>query len=126
MKSKLIIAGARNLPVQIPFIEDAVNTLLEPILGDEWDFGDLQIVSGGAKGADASGEAFAKLHGCGLKMFPADWDKYGKGAGHMRNKQMANYADAALIFMNKEPSPGSSNMLAWMAVLGKPFMVVTP
>ena len=45
-----------------------------------------------------------------LRGFPADWDGLGKGAGHIRNKQMAEYAtDLLLIWDGK--SRGSKNML---------------
>ena len=52
------------------------------------------IVSGGAKGADALAERYAKEHKYTLKIFPADWDKYGKRAGYIRNKEMHKYIAA--------------------------------
>lgn len=33
-----------------------------------------------------------------LTKFPADWNKYGKTAGYLRNMQMAEYADALIAF----------------------------
>lgn len=48
----------------------------------------IVIVSGGAKGADSLAERYAKERGLELKVFPADWDKYGKSAGYRRNEQM--------------------------------------
>lgn len=53
-----------------------------------------EVVSGGAKGADAAGEAWAATHGIPVKRFPADWDRHGLAAGPLRNKQMAAYASA--------------------------------
>ena len=50
---------------------------------------DIEIISGGAKGADAVGEKYAAEFGYPVKKFPADWDKFGKKAGYLRNKQMA-------------------------------------
>ncbi len=41
--------------------------------------------------------------------FPADWDKHGKAAGPIRNKQMAEYADALLLIWDGN-SRGSMNM----------------
>jgi hypothetical protein len=51
----------------------------------------VQIVSGGAKGADALAEQYAAYRGCELKVFPADWEKFGKTAGFKRNRQMHEY-----------------------------------
>jgi hypothetical protein len=59
----------------------------------------VEIVSGGARGADAIGEAWAKSKGCKLTVFPAEWATYGKSAGYKRNVQMAEYAkqDAGML-----------------------------
>lgn len=48
----------------------------------------LEIISGMADGADAFGARFARHFNLKLHEFPADWSRYGKGAGHMRNQQM--------------------------------------
>lgn len=49
------------------------------------------IVSGGAKGADSLAERYAKEHGLTFVIFRAEWDKYGKSAGYIRNKKMHEY-----------------------------------
>ena len=49
------------------------------------------IVSGGAKGADALAERYAKDKGYPLKVFPANWDELGKRAGYVRNDEMHAY-----------------------------------
>lgn len=51
----------------------------------------VEIVSGHAQGTDTLGELYAKNHGLPIKVFPADWTKYGKSAGPIRNKQMVDY-----------------------------------
>lgn len=53
---------------------------------------DVEIISGTARGADQLGEQFANKYGLKLTKFPADWDKYGKSAGYIRNEEMAKYA----------------------------------
>jgi hypothetical protein len=45
-----------------------------------------------------------------IKKFPANWDLYGKAAGHLRNKEMALYADGLIAFMINN-SKGTSNMI---------------
>ncbi len=84
-----------------------------------------EVVSGRARGADDAGEAWAAVNGIPVKPFPANWDKYGKGAGPIRNRQMAKYADMAIVFW-KNQSSGSANMIANMAALDKPVRVVLP
>lgn len=70
-----------------------------------------EVVSGTARGADSYGEEWAKANNIPIKRFPADWDGLGRGAGHIRNAQMADYADALLLVW-QGTSPGSKNMLA--------------
>ena len=52
---------------------------------------EITIVCGGCRGADALAERYAKERGCECKVFPAEWDKYGKKAGYIRNEQMHKY-----------------------------------
>lgn len=54
-------------------------------------FGIDEIVSGGASGVDTLAEEYANLYQIPFKLFPADWEKYGKAAGPIRNQQMAEY-----------------------------------
>ena len=100
----------------------------------------IEIVSGTAEGADKLGERFAISHNLGLKSFPAPWHetdgkpedqigtrkdgkKYWKIAGHIRNRQMAEYANAAIIFHDGR-SRGTANMITQMELLKKPFKVI--
>jgi hypothetical protein len=85
-----------------------------------------EIVSGGAKGVDASAEWFAEVGKRPFKLFPADWDKHGKSAGPLRNREMAQYGDALLLIWDGK-SPGSANMKAAMHRLKKPvYEIVMP
>ena len=71
---------------------------------------DIEIVSGGARGSDAMGEQYAREHGYSLKVFPAEWKKWGRAAGPIRNGQMADYADALIAFWDGK-SAGTRDMI---------------
>ena len=47
---------------------------------------------------DLGGEKWAESRGIPVKRFPADWKRYGRGAGPKRNRAMAEYADAVALF----------------------------
>ena len=83
---KTIIAGGRDY-------------LLTP---DDWfylyNLEITEVVSGGATGADEGGEEYANQHRIPVVRFPADWEKHGRAAGPIRNQQMADYADAVVLF----------------------------
>lgn len=75
---------------------------------------DVEIISGTAEGADKLGERFAAEYGLPLKRFPANWDKFGKAAGPIRNAQMAQYAaeeEGILVAFWDGQSKGTKSMI---------------
>ena len=61
---------------------------------------EIEIVNGGASGADAMSSEWAKLRGRPFKEYPADWQTHGRRAGPIRNQQMlsAESPDAVIAF----------------------------
>lgn len=119
---KLIIAGSRSL--------DLTRSLLDALTDwfGLWELG--EVVSGGAQGVDRAGEAWAETGGIPVRRFPADWYRYhpadsrkGNPAGHIRNAEMAVYADALLLIWDGE-SDGSAGMRREMLRRGKPVYEV--
>ena len=82
-----------------------------------------EVVSGTAEGADLAGESWAMDRGVKIKRFKPDWFNLGKRAGYERNKQMAEYSDEAIVFIENN-SKGSEMMVREMKKLGKPVKVV--
>jgi hypothetical protein len=85
---RIIIAGSRDFN-DYALLEKA---LREYITSRKINPDEIEIVSGHARGADSLGELFAKNNKLQLAKFPAQWDKYGKSAGYIRNREMADYA----------------------------------
>ncbi|MBQ6825597.1 MAG: DUF2493 domain-containing protein [Clostridia bacterium] len=83
---------------------------------------EIIIVSGAARGADAIGERYAKENGFRIEKYPADWEKYGKSAGPIRNKQMAEISDYVICFWN-EKSKGTKSMIDYAKKLNKPVKI---
>lgn len=54
--------------------------------------GITEIISGGAAGADAMAERYAQENGIKMQVINADWKKYGKAAGPMRNTEIVEAA----------------------------------
>jgi hypothetical protein len=106
---KVIIAGSRAF-VDYSLVREKCDYYLQNKDG-------ITIISGGARGADALGERYAKENDHALEIFPADWDALGRAAGHIRNKQMAKNADALILFWNGT-SPGSKSMLRYAQQYG--------
>lgn len=83
---RVIIAGSRDF--YNPGIFNNIMTLYLSDIPDN----KLEIISGGCRGADRMGEQYAKDWNLKCKVFPANWKKYGKSAGPIRNEKMVKYA----------------------------------
>lgn len=83
----------------------------------------MQIVSGGAKGADELGERYAKERRFIVKRFEANWDRDGNAAGPIRNKAMAEYAEALIAFWDGK-SKGTKNMIEQATTLGLKVRII--
>lgn len=107
----LVVAGSRTVEPDPRWL-DAV---IETCVADWWPQAeDVTIVSGCAPGVDTAGELAAQRIGYAVRRFPADWKRYGRAAGPFRNAEMARAADGALVVVDGEPTPGSSNMVTRM------------
>jgi SLOG family YspA-like protein len=60
-------------------------------------YGITSIVEGGAKGADAIARAWGGTNGISVLTFEANWSKYGRKAGPIRNQQMLDEAHPELV-----------------------------
>ncbi len=100
---KVIIAGGRDFK-DYDLLKTKLNKILSNINTP------IVIVSGKARGADSLGERYAKEMGYEIAEFPANWDKYGKRAGYIRNEEMAKYAEACVCFWDGK-SKGTKHMI---------------
>lgn len=101
---KILVCGSRDIKDQ-EFVFNKLDFLLS-----KKDLSSIIIIHGDQKSFDKSLEIFygvdyfAKLWAVLREVkqipFPADWDKHGKSAGPIRNKQMANEnPDACVAFL---------------------------
>lgn len=111
---KVVIAGSRSI-TDYPLVRYAIET--GPLKGRI-----TEVVCGMASGVDTLGARWAWWHGVPIKEFPAEW-AMGREAGFRRNRQMADYADAAIIVWDGR-SRGSGNMIDMMNEAGKPYYLV--
>jgi hypothetical protein len=97
---KVIIAGSRTI-TDFALVENAIK---------ESGFEITEVVSGGCAGPDQLGERWAAINNIPVKVFPADWETYGKAAGPMRNERMAAYGEALIVCWDGK-SKGTANMV---------------
>ena len=68
------------------------------------------IICGEAKGADTLGRKYAEENNITVASFPANWKEFGKQAGYLRNEEMADNADACIVFWDGK-SAGTKHMI---------------
>lgn len=104
---KVIVAGSRTFN-DYPLMKRKLDNILQNKSQEH----NIEIVSGGAAGADCWGEHYAAQNGYSKKVFLADWDTYGLSAGPRRNEEMAKYAvGGGCVCFWDEVSRGTRNMI---------------
>jgi hypothetical protein len=106
---RVVVYGGRD------FTNEAVVKLLLDQLHEEYGF--TLVIDGAAKGADSLAHAWAISRNIATLRFPAEWNKYGRGAGPIRNRQMIveGKPDVAVAFPG---GAGTSNMTKQLAEFG--------
>lgn len=95
---KLVITGGRNhrLSAENMAQLDAIENITE-------------LVSGHASGVDQDAEQWANKKNIPIKTFLPNWKRYGRAAGPIRNREMAEYGDILAAFPG---GSGTKNMIA--------------
>lgn len=99
---KLIIAGGRDF--------NDYNLLCDEVSKFIADEKDVTIISGLARGADSLGCQYAQENQLPIRAFAAEWGKFGRGAGIIRNKLMAKEATHLIAFWDYK-SKGTMHMI---------------
>ena len=105
---KIAIIGSRN--VTVADIDKYISG------GDE-------IVSGGAVGVDSCAVEYAKENGIKLTVFLPKYERYGRAAPIVRNKEIVDYADKIIAFWNGS-SKGTLSVIKYAEKVGKPCEII--
>ena len=85
----------------------------------------IEVISGGARGADALAERYAHERGLPIRVFPADWDTHGKSAGFLRNREIMAAADEVVAFWDGRSS-GTQHAIELARTSGKVVYIHGP
>lgn len=107
------IVGSRDWPYA-DLVRNAVKSLHK----------DDVVVSGGARGVDTIAENTAKRLGLETLIFEAEWDRWGKSAGYIRNKDIVKAADRIIAFQ-LDGSRGTQHTIDLARKAGKPVKLTT-
>lgn len=112
---KLLVAGSRGVD-DVEFIESMLD-------GFRKEYPLECIVSGLAKGPDTIAKNWADKNGIPVMEFPAEWDRFGKAAGPIRNSEMLKVSDCLLAFWDGKSS-GTKDMIKKTQDAKKPMRVI--
>ena len=115
---KILVCGSRNWSDSV-----AIYAILR-IVAQAYD--GITVIHGDARGADRIAAKAAKRLGLQIKAFPADWDRYGKSAGPIRNQAMLEAKPKwVFAFTTRFPlTPGTRDMVTRAEAAGIKTTVV--
>lgn len=117
---KLMVCGGRDFSNK----ELCFSSIQKFIEEENLDYSQIIILEGECPtGADSFAKEFANLHNILLEKYPADWKKYGKAAGPIRNKEMVTNCDYCLAFWNYE-SKGTKSSIDYCKKLNKKVRII--
>ena len=108
---KIGIVGSRRRDGQDDFlaVAKALQSILESCVspGEE-----VILVSGGCpKGGDRFAELLAEQLGYKIIIHPADWKRYGRGAGFVRNTDIAEDSDCLIACVAEDRKGGTEDTI---------------
>lgn len=117
---RILVTGARDWEDK-----DAIFRVLKEY---RTGYGHIVIIHGASPGADTLADEVAGKLGYEVESYPADWVRYGKRAGYIRNRRMLRESlpDLVIAFHNnlEGKSKGTKDMVAIAKKAGVPVMGV--
>lgn len=114
MGKRVAIVGSREFP-NLDQVREYVRTLPP----------DTIVISGGARGVDRTVEYEARRIGLEVEIWPANWNRYGKRAGFLRNQDIVNSADELIAFWDGQ-SRGTLHSVELARERGIPVRIYGP
>lgn len=118
MTERVLICGSRNFSDKW-----AISVIVSQLPSD------AVIIQGGAPGADSIAAEVAIEYGLVLETYKADWKRYEKRAGYIRNQQMLDEGKPTVLFafvtkgISLKESKGTAMMVRIAKKAGIPIFV---
>lgn len=100
---KILVCGSRDWTD-----EHAIDAKLSALTGGHEE---ITVIHGAAPGADRIADKVARRYGSTVKRFPADWARYGKRAGYLRNIEMLDEEPDLVLAFQRAGSRGTQHTI---------------
>lgn len=117
MEKRVVIAGCRNY-----FDYAQAKKYIDLCLKNIRKQFTIIIISGGCRGADMIGLRYATENNMTFEVYNADWIHFGKAAGPLRNRHMAEVCDYVICFWDGK-SKGTFSMIQEAKKLNNPLHI---
>jgi len=117
VKKRIVIAGCRDYTDY----DEAKKFLETSVINQENETAWI-LLTGKCRGADRLGERFARENGWEIEEYPAAWEKYGRAAGPIRNREMIDACDVVVCFWDGK-SKGTASLIAYARKAQKPLNI---
>lgn len=122
---KILVVGSRTFNQYELMVRTLDKVILESTgIARDGNNNHIEIISGGAHGADKMSEVYAKQINCKMTIFPADWRKHGRSAGFTRNKEMVEYGPDLCVAFRVSGSLGTSHTIKLCREKGIPTKII--
>jgi len=112
---RILLSGSRAFTNSKVFMDAMIDVIAELQYKHETPLYNIELIHGGAKGTDLMGDMFARGYKIKTKVFPANWEEFGKSAGMKRNLEMLFYGIvdplSFLVAFNMNNSKGTTAMM---------------
>jgi len=110
--TRIAIVGSRSY-ADLAGVVDYVNALPN----------DAEVISGGARGVDSTAERAAISRGLKVTSIRAEWEKFGKAAGFIRNSTIVDSCDRVVAFWDGK-SRGTLDTITKAKIASKPVEII--
>jgi len=117
LEKRVVIAGCRNY-----FDYAQAKKYIDLCLKNIRKQFTIIIISGDCRGADMIGLRYATENNMTFEVYNADWIHFGKAAGPLRNRHMAEVCDYVICFWDGK-SKGTFSMIQEAKKLNKPLRI---
>lgn len=127
---RVLITGSRDW-TDIGTLHAALNNTYGTWKENSSDDPEFVVVHGAARGADTMADEWAHNLGCvesrvTREPYPADWERYGRAAGHKRNQEMLDTSIDLVLAFPLGRSPGTRGCVRLAKKAGIPVKQFQP
>lgn len=130
MEYIILVCGSRNF-YDYNLLKSELDKYIDKILNYQnnnliFDKNNITILHGGCSGADSLANKYAKINNYKIIKIKAEWDKYGKAAGPIRNKKMLELNPNIVIAFSSESqlTTGTKNTIDQAKLLNIPYITI--